>query len=162
MPKLEVRTKQQVYYTEVDQEDYERFVGFKWHLDSKGYVYRNKPDNGRRKPSRLHREIMGADDPAILIDHKDRNRLNNKRTNLRAATKAQNAMNSQPKRRVKATSQMKGVTWRRGRWRMTIKLPDGKIIDRLFRKESEAAEAYNDFAKEHFGDFARINVVTQP
>lgn len=162
MPKLQVRTKHQVYYTEVDQQDYERFVSFKWYLDSKGYVYRNRLENGHRKPSRLHREIMGVDDPTILIDHKDRNRLNNKRKNLREATKAQNAMNSQARRRVKSTSKMKGVTFRRGRWRMTIKLPNGKIIDKLFRKESEAAEAYNDFARKHFGDFARINVITQP
>lgn len=46
-----------------------------------------------RTETRMHRFIMGISDPEVIVDHKDRNRLNNTRGNLRAFTLLQNANN---------------------------------------------------------------------
>jgi len=49
--------------------------------------------NQRRRTVRLHRVILGITDPTILVDHRDGNPLNNVRSNLRLATRAQNGSN---------------------------------------------------------------------
>lgn len=93
--------------------------------------------------------------PRKIVDHKDRNGLNNKWNNLREATVSQNAMNSC--RRSTNTSGFKGATFhkRDNRWQSQIK-KDGKYIYLGFFDTPEAAHAaYVEKAKELFGEFWR-------
>jgi hypothetical protein len=88
------------------------------------------------------------------IDHRDRVRSNNKRTNLREASQSQNNANSiRPNK-----SGYKGVTWCRSskKWRAVIKInKKNKILG--YKTTPEAAHAlYCAAAKEHFGEFARV------
>jgi hypothetical protein len=50
----------------------------------------------------MHRLITGTTDPFVIVDHKDRDRLNNTRDNLREFTPKQNANNMATNRRLKA------------------------------------------------------------
>ena len=68
----------------VDDDDYEFVSQFRWRLSTDGYA---------QVFTSMHRLIMGRK-TGLLIDHKDRNRLNNQRSNLRFANKAQNRSNS--------------------------------------------------------------------
>jgi hypothetical protein len=79
------------YSTIVDDEDYEFLKKFKWYLN-KGKItfYARAKING--KMVRMHRLILKANSTQI-IDHKDRNGLNNQKDNLRFYTLSQNAMN---------------------------------------------------------------------
>jgi hypothetical protein len=72
----------------VDPADYPLVARHSWHY-REGYAI-TKIDG---KEVRMHRFIMNETDPEVIIDHKDRNRLNNTRKNLRKYNRVQNANN---------------------------------------------------------------------
>ncbi len=94
--------------------------------------------------------------PSGQIDHKNRNGLDNRISNLRVATSSQNQANKGM--RSDNTSGVKGVTWdaERCKWLAAIHV-NGKRIG-LGRHDSigDAAFAYREAAIKHFGDFANI------
>ena len=88
-------------------------------------------------------------------DHINGNTLDNRRCNLRVCTRERNTGNQKPLRGI--TSKFKGVCWvkARSKWRVAI---SGKFIGEYI-SELDAAKAYNEAAKKHFGEFARLNVI---
>ena len=87
----------------------------------------------------------------------NRNPLDNRRCNLREATRSQNAVNSRKK--ANASSRFKGVAWYKPRrqWRSAL-VVQGKLIDLgFFDDERAAALAYDTEARKQYGDFARLN-----
>lgn len=90
------------------------------------------------------------------VDHRDGDRTNDRLSNLREATRAQNQQN---KRGHGRTSQFKGVYFSRrdDRWRAAI-TSNGRMM-RLgsFTTEADAAKAYDRAAAEANGEFARLN-----
>jgi hypothetical protein len=141
----------------VDDGDWQWFSSWTWHVSYHNYVYRIDPDRGF---VRLHREVLGVRDKRVYVDHIDGNRLDNRRANLRQATPTQNAVNNGPKSCYAGKlrpSPHKGVSYRRGRWRMNILLPDGRRIDRVFLTDEAAARAYDELAFKHYGEWARLN-----
>lgn len=105
----------------------------------------------------MHREILGLMPEDPDVDHRDGEGLNNRRSNLRLVTNSQNNMNSQC--RWGALSKYKGVSWhkRREKWQGRIKLNGKEIYLGYFDNEKKAARAYDEAAKKHFGEFARLN-----
>lgn len=141
----------------VDEQDLVWLATYPWRVSFHGYAYRQDPDRGY---VRMHREIMGCRNRSVYVDHVNGNRLDNRRANLRLATPQQNSANNGAKRLYagrERISQFKGVSFRRGRWRLNIKLPDGTRVDRLFEQELDAARAYDELALAHYGEFARLN-----
>lgn len=109
----------------------------------------------RHTTIRMHRLIMRAG-PGEQIDHKDGNGLNNQRANLRFATPAGNSVN----RSGWARTGYKGVGDQCGKFQAHIRHNDKKIHLGTFRTAEEAALAYNVKAVELFGEFARLNEVS--
>lgn len=107
----------------------------------------------------LHRIIakrMGLD-LSEHIDHINGNELDNRRENLRSATNAENLMNQ--KLCSNNTSGFKGVIWRkdRNKWQAKI-MVHGKTQHLGYSNcKIEAAKAYDNAARELFGEFARLN-----
>ena len=110
----------------------------------------------------LHRVIWAITHdewPKELIDHIDKNRQNNKLSNLRQATKKENQRN-----RTSATntsSQYLGVCYhiRNKKWQAQGIGPDGKnVYLGQFETEVEAADAYDNYALITYGDYASINL----
>lgn len=97
-------------------------------------------------------------DSKALIDHEDRNKLNNNITNLRLATKSTNGGNSK-KRSDAVTSKFKGVYYSSSikRWVSRIK-KDGVEICSLLDTEIECAYNYDRMAEEIYGEYATTNV----
>lgn len=91
-----------------------------------------------------------------LVDHEDRNGLNNVRTNLRLATVSQNTQNQ--KKRINSLSPFKGVTWHKQaqKWQAVISCAGKQQYLGLFNDPYTAHEAYKLKAVELFGEFARF------
>lgn len=145
--------------------DYGRVAKFSWRLDDYGYAtrYYKCKESKKLKIVFLHKQVYGHKD-GFVVDHKDRNKLNCVRSNLRFATRSQNSMNAEKKtnwRGRACSSKYKGVCFekRKNLWISYIVL-DGKQkkIGR-FKKEEDAARNYNKFAKIHYGDFAKLNEI---
>lgn len=108
---------------------------------------------------------MGAEVPAgFLIDHMNGDKLDNRRENLRLATRTENEANKR-KRRGKTTSKYKGVTkindGRQKCWRVSITVNRKQKKVGTFYSEREAALAYNKAALEEWGEFAFLNEVEE-
>jgi hypothetical protein len=141
----------------VDDEDYPMVSRVRWHLDGNGYARGILPESGRRVL--MHRYVMSAPADAS-VDHRDGNRLNNCRSNLRIATRAQNALNRGAKAGRKV-SLYKGVEWDwlEQKWRAVIAASGVRHRSPHFVFENDAARYYNMMAKHYHGKFARLNDV---
>lgn len=146
----------------VDDEDFEYLSSYKWQACKNGYADRSisRLVSGKNcsKRSYMHREIMG--NPGRLeVDHKNGNRLDNRKSNLRLCSRAQNQMN-----RIKSsnkTSKYKGVSWQKcaNKWMVYIKIDQKRYYLGIFISEKEAAKSYNKAAMKNFGKFAKLNVI---
>ncbi len=144
----------------IDDEDFDRLSKFKWHAKEWHNTWcaaRNIPRaNGKQTLIRMHWEILRPP-RGMDTDHKDHNGLNNQKSNLRIATRAENMRNMQ--KRKGCTSQYKGVCWHRrsAKWRAYITVKGRQISLGHFDSEEEAAFAYDMKAHELFGEFALTN-----
>lgn len=96
---LHQRGKGVVARAKVSSEDYTRLSQNKWYLffnSGKPYGRRVFRVNGKQKTVYLHQEVLGVKD-GFVIDHKNRDTLDNRRCNLRWASKSLNAHNSDRK-----------------------------------------------------------------
>jgi hypothetical protein len=102
--------------------------------------------------------IMGVSVPhGFEIDHKDCDAFNNVWTNLRLATRVQNAANQMVHVNRKHTELPKGVSTKRGRFRAQIGFGGKQIYLGTFATAEAANAAYASRAKELYGDFSRAN-----
>jgi hypothetical protein len=141
----------------VDDEEYEGLMKWKWSYTKVGYASRWYRKDGKRYSISMHRQIMGA----VVggeIDHINNNSLDNRKENLRPCTRQQNCCNYPTKNH---TSKFKGVHHhaRNNSWISQIKVKGKNIHIGSFRREEEAARAYNQKATEMNGEFAYLNKI---
>jgi hypothetical protein len=140
--------------TIVDDQDFDYLIKFKWHLHE-GYACRMKRENGKAIRTRMHREILGAiPGDGKIIDHINRNRLDNRRSNLRFCSFSENALNTAL---VPGRTGYKGVTVCKNKnapYRAQFCHKGKKIWIGDFHTPELAFEAYQEFKsillKSHF------------
>lgn len=95
-----METKQAIIRTKtgseiiVDATLYDELSKYTWYLHNNGgYAARHVKRNGKDTCSLMHREIIGVTDSSVCVDHINRNPLDNRRCNLRLATKSENGRN---------------------------------------------------------------------
>lgn len=128
-------------YAVVDAADAEWASQWRWRF-SNGYAVRNAQVAGRWGIVELHRELLGlTHGDGMEGDHIDRDKLNCRRSNLRALPEGANSQNLPSHR--DSTSKHRGVCWdkRTGKWFARVRI-DGKVrsVGR-FATEEEAATA---------------------
>jgi hypothetical protein len=153
-----VPTNQEGVFAIIDREDADQILSYRWHVNSRGYVVRHRrsSDPPGAQWVRMHREICPTPGDH-QIDHINRNKLDNRRSNLRPATRRENKGNIGLLRTN--TSGFRGVSWRSdtGMWLACIWIHGrNRHIGRFTIKE-DAARAYDQAAKVYFGEFAYLN-----
>lgn len=140
----------------VDNEDFERLSQYKWLLTHLGYAYRSSFANGKQTQFWMHREILNAQ-KGFDVDHVNRDRVDNRKANIRIATRSQNKCNAVGCK--DGSSQYKGVGWHKAtkKWRATLMINYKGMYLGIYSTEVEAAKAYDKAAKKHHGEFARLN-----
>ena len=142
----------------VDDEDYARVSAHRWAYNPKGRGYAQCRIGGRRNPKyvQMHRCILDAP-VGFQVDHINGNGLDNRRSNLRLASRSQNQQNTLAK--TGGTSKYKGVHFDNEKQRFRARIRKGGVEIRLGRHstEEEAALAYDAAARKVFGRFARLN-----
>lgn len=143
-------------YILIDDEDYDKVKGLCLYSSGRnGYV--KLKHNG--KAVFLHRFLLGLkEDDKYLVDHKNGDKLDNRKANLRLCTKAENAHNIR-KLSQHNSSGYKGVFFDKygDRWRAKIQYMGKSIFLGSFKSALEAAKAYDRAAKQYFGEFACTN-----
>jgi hypothetical protein len=147
----------------VDDCDYARVMAAgPWCAVPQGHTFYAKAHAvnalGRRTTVHMHSLILGT---RSVIDHRDRDGLNNQRDNLRVANQSRNIANS--KRRVDNTSGYKGVHLdkRTGRWVARIVVARKSRHLGSFPTAAEAGRAYDAAAIKTWGEYARPNFPLQ-
>jgi hypothetical protein len=139
----------------IDEDDFFLISQYRWWAKLKGSKwYAETKINGKNVS--MHRFLTQAPKDTI-VDHKDGDGLNNRRSNLRFATAQQNAWNTQ----VYPGRDFKGVSFRkdRGLYRAYITVENRYYHLGHFATAELAAEAYDKAAQELFGEFACLNEV---
>lgn len=137
----------------VDDDDFEKCVLKSWYMTPLGRAKSMHKMGSAWKQVFMHRFIMGF--PDGFVDHINRNPLDNRKANLRVCSNAENMANSPPK----SGRRFKGIRPNGSRWEARIKKNGKDIYIGYFLDEVSAARAYNQKAKELFGEFAWLNPI---
>jgi len=141
-------------WTIIDLVDVEKVKAIAWTIDPRGYVVGHP--RGSKNSITMHRWLMIGVENIEMVDHRDRDRLNNRRMNLRACTSGGNAKNTSLAKNN--TSGAKGVSLDvNGRWRARIWKDSKEIRIGTFSTVAEASAAYDRAAAELHGEFASPN-----
>ncbi len=147
--------------TKVDATKYEQLNQFNWFAywdpcSMSFYARRAKWNPGRKRQRIVEMageilQLKTNEHP----DHKNHDTLDNRRENLRKATKSQNMMNRRMKR--DNTSGYIGVHWHLGKWQARITSNGKRISLGHFFSIEKADRAYDEAAKKLYGEFAVLN-----
>lgn len=138
----------------VDDEDYERISKYKWCITVNGYATRKRPLKEGNKHVLMHREILGTPS-GFDTDHINGNKLDNRRVNLRVATRAQNSRNSRTPMKRSITG-IRGVSPHgNGRFVAFISRKGKRFHLGVFDTKESAEAARRAKEIEMWGEFAR-------
>jgi hypothetical protein len=139
----------------VDNEVFEKLTAYgKWCILNGGYVVSTKDR------TLMHKFILGEPPSGYECDHKDFNRLNYQKDNLRYVTRNNN-QRRKIVRQKNNTSGYRGVVWNNIRgccyWTARIKVNGKQTNVGYFKNKIDAAKAYDEAAKKYHGEFATLN-----
>lgn len=157
MAKIPVQSEGGTVYALIDEADLPAVQKHKWHIYQEYVATELSKVEGKKRFIRLHRFLIPDVPFDHVVDHKDGDKLNNQRSNLRVCTRTENARNRK-KWRSKVSSSYKGV----------FLVANGKYQARIFHDEKdkrlgtfatelEAAHAYDAAARLLHGEYARLN-----
>jgi hypothetical protein len=146
----------------VDAADFERIAKWNWcalwsTTGRSFYAARSS----REKPRFMHSMVRGMESDQ-RTDHRNGDTLDNRKENLRAATRSQNGANRGKQRNN--SSGYKGIAWMRRikKWQASIHTNHRRIYLGVFDSKEDAARAYDTGAHEIFGEFAKLNFPLNP
>lgn len=138
-----------------------------WSLTTNGYAKTNIPmGDGRFTTVMMHRVVMGAG-KGQMIDHINRNKLDNRRENLRFATSSENARNKSFKNSLKyrgvsvSGNRAKAATTSYPRYVASIMVEGRTQYLGTYLTQEAAGLAYNDAARAADGEYAVLNDIDE-
>src|SRR5690606_35516574 len=117
-------------------------------------------EDGKQTVQPMHRFLLGVTDPKVCVDHINHDGLDNRLSNLRLATTAQNLANRRTPTYNK--SGFLGVTWNRrnGKWTAHLSIDGRRRSLGTFNDVRTAAMARDYAALQKSGEFASLNFPT--
>lgn len=112
-------------------------------------------NGGKQRQLLLHRQIIQPAD-GVLVDHRTGDGLDCRRCNLRETDHTGN-MRNRRKQTAPTSSRFKGVSFKQNAWEVTIRAGGRPLYLGRYTTEEAAARAYDDAARKHHGEFARLN-----
>jgi len=149
-----------------DECDHELIVSCGWCVLQNRVVGQYGP-RGKKKWRRLYRVMLGIEDPKVFIDHINGNTLDNRRSNLRVCSKAQNSWNTGnrggdvPYKGVSIHTDPRVKPRQKPLYVVYIGAAGKRKNLGYFDCPIEAAKAYDKKAREWHGEFARLNFPDQ-
>ena len=145
----------------VDDEDFEYLNQWKWYARKcrdKFYAQRHIKVNGNDTTIPMHRQIINPI-KGMVIDHINRDTLNNCKDNLRECTNGENMKNRSIYKNNK--SGYKGIRFieKSKKWVVVITNNTKKIHIGYFVHLKNAIKAYNKAAVKYHGEFANLNKI---
>jgi len=135
-------------------------LDFQWYLGKDGYpvAYRSLDDKIKLgRGMKMHQMLIPKMNKGNVIDHINRNKLDNRLMNLRECTPKQNSYNT-TKPKGNSGSKYKGVKKGAGNTWVATLSKDGNIHEiKDIPTEKQAAKIYDLMAEEMFGQFAGKN-----
>lgn len=136
----------------LDAENVDLVSSYQWAVGIHGYV----TSGAGKRQILLHRLVAGAGNGCI-VDHVNRNKLDNRRSNLRICTCQQNMFNRE--QQANNQSGYKGVCQTKdGLWQAQIQYCGRAVYLGRFGDALSAAMAYDMAAKRLFGEYAFLNL----
>lgn len=142
----------------VDDDDYGRLSHARWYRASNGYAIHGEAKHGFKSFDKMHRIVLGAE-KGEYVDHIDRNKLNNQKSNLRIVSAYENAQNHPKKQGRNRFIGVQFIT-RMGLFQSRCRINGGDHFLGYFRSEIAAAHAYNLKARE-LSSVATINELSE-
>jgi hypothetical protein len=128
-------------------------------LDSHGYAIKSVRENGKTKNIFLHHVVYKKPDKGMVIDHINRNKLDNRRENLREVSYSLNSANRGRRKSVKESRPYPGVRRVKNRrtgemydtWEVTIKLNGKFEYTGYFDNVDDAIKKRKELEKQLYG-----------
>lgn len=138
----------------IDDEDAPLVNQYRWYVTKQGYVTTVLVTSGKgRQGIKLHRLLMNAP-KGVMVDHINRNKLDNRRSNLRLCVRAQNQANREN------NPNTDGVSWDKRGNQWVVHVGNGAKRESYkgsFDDKNAALNCYNHYALEKYGEFASLN-----
>ncbi len=143
-------------FATVDDDDFEYLNQCKWFFNGR-YATRKTPTQTDGPTNEHMHRVINKTPEGFETDHINKDKLDNRKENLRTATKQQNNFNRSSLKNT--SSQFKGVSWRKDKtkWSAQIRINNKKTHLGYFGGESDAAKCYDVHAVKYHGEFASLN-----
>ena len=135
-----------------DKEDFDLIKNHYWYLNCMGYII-PRDNMQKNKDIFMHRLIMNCPD-GLYVDHINHNVYDNRKSNLRIVTTAQNEMNKG--NRKDNTSGCKGVNWdkRHNKWHVRLSYNKVRMDLGYFDDFDKAVSVRKEAEKKYYGEYA--------
>lgn len=135
----------------VDNEDFNTAKNFKWYINKGGYVvanisHRSRPYGGTIY---LHRLILKINDSRIFTDHINHNKLDNRKSNLRTCSPAENCRNRTPSKYT-----VSGIgRYKKTKYRARIMINKKDVHIGIYKSLDMAIDARKKAERKYFQDY---------
>ena len=123
----------------IDNEDYEKIKNFNWYCEKDGNTYYARATVNKKHYS-MHRIIMNAE-KCQIIDHINRNGLDNRKCNLRFCTVRENALNRKVNIRNKTGHNGISIDKKSGKFKVTFEKYNKSYHGGYFEKIEDAIKS---------------------
>ena len=146
-------------YALVSADDVYKVEMNSWRLDSHGYAIKSIKENGKTKNISLHHVVYKKPSKGMVIDHINRNKLDNRRENLREVSHSINSANRKINRSKDSLFRYPGVRQMKSSktgqiydtFEVSIKLKGKQIRTEYYNNLEDAISARKNMKRELYG-----------